>query len=194
IFSPDGRWVATESDDDDVRIWETSTGQLRSKMVGHTSTIYDFAFSPDGRVVVTGSRDRTAIMWDTTTGRVKHRLDGFDGRVPRVAFSADGKLLAAKGGYNNHVVKIWDVSTAELLFTLPLPGEKDDVEEIAFSPDGPELITSSDKTVLLWNTKNGQLVATLEDSRTPTVFSPDGTRIATRGRNNTAVLWDVPLQ
>ena len=194
VFSPDGRWVATESDDDDIRIWETATGQLKSKMIGHSSTIYDFSFSPDGQTLVTGSRDRTAIVWDVSTGRMKHRLDGFDGRVPRVAFSADGKLLAAKGGYKNHIVKLWNVSTGELLFTLPLPGEKDDIEEIAFSPDGPELITCSDETVLLWNTKNGQLVATFEDSRKPAVFSPNGNQVATRGRNNTAILWDVPIQ
>jgi uncharacterized protein with WD repeat len=194
VFSRDGRWVATDSYDDKVRIWETATGQLKSLMVGHTSTIYDLSFSPDGQTLVTGSRDRTAIVWDTKTGREKHRLDGFDGRVPRVAFSADGKLLAAKGGYKNHVVKLWNVSTAELLFTLPLPGEKDDIEEIAFSPDGPELITSSDQTVLLWNTKSGQLVAALDDSRKPAVFSPNGTQVATRGRNNTAILWDMPFK
>jgi WD40 repeat protein len=191
VFSPDGQWVATESSDDNVRLWETSTGQLRRLWVGHRNTIYDLSFSPDGRTLVTGSRDQTAIVWDVTTGDLKYRLSGFDGRVPRVAFSPEGKLLAAKGGYNSHVVKVWNASTGELLFTLPLPGRKDDIEEIAFSPDGPELMTSSDKTVLLWNMKNGELLATLENARKPAVFSRTGNQVATRGRANSAILWDM---
>ena len=192
VFSPDGRWVATESSDDNVRLWETSTGQLRRLWVGHRDTIYDLSFSPDGQTLVTGSRDRTMILWDVRTGDLRYRLGGFDGRVPRVAFSPDGKLLAAKGGYENHVVKVWNVTTGELVFILPLAGRKDDIEEIAFSPDGPELMTSSDKTVLLWNTRNGELLATLEDARTPAVFSPDGNQVATRGPDKSAILWDIP--
>lgn len=192
VFSPNGRWVATESFDGNIRIWETATGQLIRLMVGHRSTIYDVAFSPDGQTLATGSRDRTAILWDVKAGGLKYQLIGFDGRVPRVAFSTDGTLLAAKGGYKNHVVKVWNVSTGQLLFTLPLPGRKDDIEEIAFSPDGPELMASSDKTVVLWNTKNGELQATLKDARKPAVFSPNGNQVAARGRDNSAILWDVP--
>lgn len=192
IFSPDGRWVVTESFDDNVRIWDTSTGQLSRLLAGHISTIYDMSFSPDGRTLVTGSRDRMAILWDMRTGGLKYQLDGFDGRVPRVAFSPDGKFVAAKGGYKHHLVKVWNISTRELMFTLPLPGRRDDIEEIEFSPDGPELMTSSDKTVLLWNTRNGELLATLEDARKPAVFSPDGSQVATRGRDNSAILWDMP--
>ena len=82
--------------------------------------------------------------------------------------------------------------TGELLFTLPLPGRKDDIEEVAFSPDGPELMTSSDKTVILWNIRNGELQATLAHARTPAIFSPDGNQIAARGDDKNAILWDVP--
>lgn len=131
-------------------------------------------------------------MCDLTTGDVKYRFDGFDGRVPRVAFSRDGKFLAAKGGYKEHVVKLWEVATGRLIFTLPVPGRKDDIEEIMFSPEALELMTFSDKTVLLWNTRSGQLVATLEDARQPAIFRPDGNQVAARGRNNSAILWDVP--
>lgn len=191
VFSPNSKWVATESYDGNVRIWETATGQLRQLLVGHRNTIYDLSFSPDGRMLVTASRDRTAILWDVTSGKVKYQMGGFDGRVPRVSFNPDGTLLAAKGGYESHVVKVWNVSTGELLFTLPLPGRKDDIEEIAFSPDRPELMASSDKSVMIWNTKNGELQATLENARKPAVFSPNGNQVAARGRDNTAILWDV---
>ena len=194
MFSPDGRWIATESSDDKIRLWETSTGQLTRLLSGHKSTIYDTSFSPDGRTLVTGSLDRTVILWDVTTGDVRYRFDGFDGRVPRVAFSRDGKFLAAKGGYKEHVVKLWNVSTGELIFTFPLPGQKNDIEEIMFSPDGLELMTSSDKTVLLWNTRSGELVATLDGARQPAVFRPDGNQVAARGRNNSAILWDIPAR
>lgn len=191
VFSPDGRWVATESSDYNVRLWDASTGQLRRLWIGHTDTIYDISFSPDGRTLATGSLDRTAILWDLRTGNLKYRLTGFDGRVPRVAFSPDGRLIAAKGGYENHVVKVWNALTGELRFTLALAGRKDDIEEIAFSPDGLKLMTASDKTVQLWNMRNGELLVTLEEARKPAVFSPNGNQLATRGRDNSAILWDI---
>jgi WD40 repeat protein len=192
VFSPDGRWVATTSSNDYVRLWETSTGQLKQLWAGHRNTIYDLSFSPDSRTLLTGSRDRKATLWEVTTGKLKYQFGGFDGRVPRVAFSPEGEFLAAKGGYDNHVVKLWSASTGKLLFALPLPGRKDDIEEIAFSPDGLTLMTSSDKTVLLWNTRTGELLATLEDARKPAVFSADGNHVVTRGRDNNAILWAVP--
>ena len=64
-FSPDGRLLATASDDQTVRLWDVPTGRPHGEpLAGHTGAVSDVAFSPDGRLLATASADSTVRLWD----------------------------------------------------------------------------------------------------------------------------------
>ena len=79
---------------------------------------------------------------------------------------------------------------------LTLAGHTDNVNNVAFSPDGTRLATTSgDKTAKIWDAKTGKELLTLKghtDGVIGLTFSPDGLRLATSGgADKTAKIWDT---
>ncbi len=62
-FSPDGKYIASCSFDQTVRIWEANTGKPVDVLIGHEGGIYSVAWSPDGKHVASAGYDRTVRIW-----------------------------------------------------------------------------------------------------------------------------------
>ncbi|ODM14624.1 hypothetical protein SI65_09969 [Aspergillus cristatus] len=67
-FSPDGKLIATGSEDSTVRLWDTATGSLVRSFNGHSRGIWALTFSEDGSQLASASIDNTVIVWDAATG------------------------------------------------------------------------------------------------------------------------------
>ena len=66
VYSPDGKRIATASEDKTVRLWDSSNGQEMLTLKGHTHVVRCVEFSPDGHRLYSCGWDRTIRVWDAT--------------------------------------------------------------------------------------------------------------------------------
>jgi WD40 repeat protein/serine/threonine protein kinase len=191
-FSPDGRQVASASEDDTARLWDAATGAPLALLHGHASKVYSIAYSPDGALVVTASADGTVRQWDAATGDpVAVRYRGHGHEVDSAVYSPDGSLIAS-GGHDG-TIRLWRAADQEDVAVLH--GHTAGVYQLTFSPDGRRLASAaSDGTARVWELGAEPSPGVLRGHTTyvyPVAYSPDGQWIASGSWDRTVRLWDA---
>jgi len=184
-FSPDGRIVATASQDRTVYLLDTQTGSIVRALRGHDDQVFSLDYSPDGRHIVSLDWSAKLAIWDLETGEVRwHGSPGLNG----VRFSPDGRHVV--GGGKNDTIWEFDVESWE---SRPFKGHENNVSRVEYSPDGQYLLSASyDRTVRLWDRTSGQVLHVLQsDGAIAGIgFSPDGETLVTAGGARVVRLWD----
>lgn len=93
-FYPDGKLVASGSDDSRVRVWDAETDTTQNRFTIGKGWIYSVAISSRG-IVAAGSNDFSITLRYLATGHEVNCLPYQPGIVHAVCFSDDGSRLAA---------------------------------------------------------------------------------------------------
>jgi WD40 repeat protein len=180
-FAPDGRWVITGSYDGTTRLWDVETGEARVRFSG-TGGVHQLAFSQAARTLAVCSYGRDISLFDLTLRepdaaerkRIQVLLarlddDSYDVReetsqeLRALGFAAEAELRRAAGEAQSVEVRIRARRVRQDLLSRPravLRGHTDEVQAVAFSPDGKRLVSGSkDGTVRIWDLASLQELA-----------------------------------
>lgn len=182
IFSPDERLIASCSDDE-VRLFESSTGRLVHILEGHTSVINSISFSPDGLLIASSSDDKTIKIWDVRTAKLLYTFIDTSW-VFSIEFSKDSKRVLSA---SLDSVKIWDIRSGNVI-------QAHSGERVAtYSPDGGLVASVYKNMIKVWNPQTGSNVLHIEghdNTINSLAFSPNGKQLCSSASGDIKV-WDL---
>lgn len=191
-WSPVDARIASLSEENKVRVWDSSTGKTISVYPGNPksgirrNTAQVLAWSPDGqRLAVGGSK--YVFIWDTNEQKTVTRA--FSLGCQAICWSPDGQHLAAAQG---NMVVVYHFQTRPKVSHYRYSTL---VTSLAWSPDGQYLASGGyDCIVHIWNTWNDKLVGIYGSHGWPVAalaWAPDSRRIVSGALAPNVNVWDA---
>jgi WD40 repeat protein/serine/threonine protein kinase len=188
-WNPKRSLVASASQDQSVRIWNSETGEQLALLQGHDKGADAVTWSSDGRRLASAGDDGIRL-WDAESWTQISQLPGHRGNtVMGLAWNPVDDRLAYCAGMD---IKILDAATGKELLTWR--GHSSLMTGLDWNPRGDRLVsTGFDGSVRIWEMQGGKLLLSLRPpqnfGRSP-AWHPSGRYLAV-GTGSTVVIWDA---
>ncbi|QSV56278.1 MAG: hypothetical protein HEP80_23145 [Dolichospermum sp. UKL201] len=189
-FSPNGKIIATASEDNTVRLWNINGKEIR-RFITNNQVFRNVKFSPNNKIIAAIGANNTIKIWEIN-GEELITLKGQDNQdnfMNSLCFIPDSKIIAAPS--QDNTIQLWSIDGQEI---KTLKGHKFPIWSISCSLNSKNIITADlGGFIIIWSA-NGEKIKTWKagnQSIFDVSFSPDGKTIVTAGGDTTIKLWNL---
>jgi cytochrome c len=173
--SADGQRALSGSFDSTAILWSLANDSAEKVLRFHDGAVNAVAVLGPNQIATAGE-DRRIAIWSIGSDQPNNILEGHEGPIASLAVSPDGAWLASASW--DHTVRLWPLRSGD---ARVLTGHQDNVNGVAFLPDGRVVSAGYDATLRIWPTGEGSpLVVSLPSPLNSVAVAPDG-EIATAG-------------
>lgn len=187
VWSPDSKVLATDCDDDSVKLWNSTTLNPLCTLPGAPLPL---TFTADGKTLLTLTANGAVRYWDAAAGRISREGPAIPTNSwDTIAISADRRTaaLVIEGR-----VLLWDITSGRI---EPLASPIRLSMAAAFSADGRILACGGfEGFVALWDVparQSARFFPAHAGRTTSLAISPDGGLLASGGTDHAIKLWEA---
>lgn len=194
-YSKDGKYLATGSWDNTVRLYTIDTNgypKFLRTIPGHFAAVTAIAFNFQNTLIATGSKDFTVRVYDLVKGNLVYAARDNKETISSLSFDPEGKFLFSSS-YDG-TIRAYDAVVFENNRTEKAINYGTRINDIVLSSAKGSFIVASNKTSFEQINGNKQVMRTF-NGHTAGVnsldISPNKKMIASGSDDKLIILWDV---
>lgn len=144
--SPSGLSIACATNNGKLVLWNIAA-KRSDVLFSNNAAIMSIAYDYEGEKIALGDRNGKILIINAQTGKLLKTINAHSSRVLDLKFSPDNRLLASSG--MDGVIRMWNSGNWDDL-PIEIREQESWVGSLTFSPDGKNLLTSSNNENLIY--------------------------------------------
>lgn len=165
-FNPDGSLLASGSNDNAIKIWDTKSKSLKHSFIAHSVGVKDLIFTKDGSQLISAGLDGEIRIWNTNNWKREKALTDHSSQVLTLELSPDGKFLYS--GSDDQKIMVWELPSYKKV--TEFTAHSDRVISLNASSNGKylastggDLVTKGTGNLKIWRTADWSLAYEMEE-------------------------------